>query len=43
MGAWTGFGYSAPFLFGGCMSLIAVIMMVTLMPKPAAGKLDSNI
>ena len=35
MGTWTGFGYPAPFLFGGCMSLIAVILMVTWMPKTA--------
>jgi len=35
MGPWTGFGYPAPFLFGGCMSLIAVILMVSWMPKTA--------
>lgn len=32
-GSWMGLGTAAPFLFGGCMSLLAVILMVTWLPK----------
>jgi MFS family permease len=33
VGSWAGFGPSAPFLFGGCMSLIAALLMILWMPK----------
>lgn len=36
VGSWTGFGPSAPFLFGGMMALIAAILMIFWMPKKAA-------
>lgn len=36
LGAWSGFGPSAPFLFGGTLALIAALLMVFWMPKPAA-------
>lgn len=34
IGAWRGFGPSAPFLFGGSLALIAALMMAFWMPKP---------
>lgn len=34
IGSWHGFGPSAPFLFGGLLSLIAVLLMVFVMPEP---------
>jgi MFS family permease len=33
LGAWTGFGPSAPFLFGGSMALIAALLMIFWMPR----------
>jgi MFS family permease len=33
LGAWSGFGPSAPFLFGGSMALIAAILMIFWMPR----------
>ena len=33
IGAWSGFGPSAPFLFGGSLALIAALMMAFWMPK----------
>jgi len=33
VGGWTGFGPSAPFLFGGTLALIAALMMIFWMPK----------
>ena len=33
MGSWNGLGQSAPFLFGGSMALLAVILMLTWFPK----------
>ena len=33
LGAWQGFGPSAPFLFGGILALIAAILMAFWMPK----------
>jgi MFS family permease len=33
LGSWTGFGPSAPFLFGGGLSLLAAILMLLWMPK----------
>ncbi|NLE45044.1 MAG: MFS transporter [Chloroflexi bacterium] len=33
IGAWQGFGAPAPFLFGAVMSLIAAILMATVMPS----------
>ncbi len=33
LGNWTGFGPSAPFLFGGVMALIAALLMVVWMPS----------
>jgi MFS family permease len=33
VGAWKGFGPSAPFLFGGVLALIAALMMAFWMPK----------
>jgi MFS family permease len=32
-GSWTGFGPSAPFLFGGTLALIAALLMAIWMPK----------
>ncbi len=32
-GAWSGFGPSAPFLFGGTLALIAALLMALWMPK----------
>jgi MFS family permease len=32
-GAWSGFGPSAPFLFGGSLALIAALLMVFWMPR----------
>jgi MFS family permease len=35
LGAWAGFGPSAPFLFGGAMALAAALLMAFVMPgKP---------
>jgi MFS family permease len=34
-GSWSGFGPSAPFLFGGSLALIAALMMAFWMPKVA--------
>lgn len=34
VGAWAGFGPSAPFLFGGSLALIAALLMAFWMPKP---------
>jgi MFS family permease len=34
VGAWGGFGPSAPFLFGGSLALIAALLMAFWMPKP---------
>ncbi len=33
VGAWSGFGPSAPFLFGGTLALIAALLMAFWMPK----------
>jgi MFS family permease len=33
VGSWSGFGPSAPFLFGGTLALIATALMVVWMPK----------
>ena len=33
IGSWSGFGPSAPFLFGGTLALIAALMMIFWMPK----------
>ena len=33
IGAWAGFGPSAPFLFGAGMALCASILLLTWMPK----------
>jgi MFS family permease len=33
VGAWKGFGPSAPFLFGGSLALIAALLMIFWMPK----------
>ena len=33
LGAWKGFGPSAPFFFGGALALIAVLLMAFWMPK----------
>ena len=33
LGSWSGFGPSAPFLFGGGMALIAAILMTFWMPR----------
>jgi len=33
VGSWSGFGPSAPFLFGGTLALIAALMMIYWMPK----------
>lgn len=35
MNSWSGFGPAAPFLFGGSMALLAVILMLTWLPKSA--------
>jgi MFS family permease len=37
-GSWGGFGPSAPFLFGGILALIAVLLMAWWMPKTVAIK-----
>ncbi len=34
LGAWQGFGPSAPFLFGAALALLAVVLFVTWVPKP---------
>jgi MFS family permease len=36
LGAWKGFGPSAPFFFGGTLALIAVLLMAFWMPKAQA-------
>jgi len=33
MGSWSGFGPSAPFLFGGTLALLAALLMIFWMPK----------
>jgi MFS family permease len=33
VGAWQGFGPSAPFLFGGCLALLAALLMVAWLPR----------
>lgn len=33
VGSWTGFGPSAPFLFGGALAMIAALLMIFWMPK----------
>ncbi len=38
IGPWSGFGPSAPFLFGGTLALIAAILMAFWMPKSATEK-----
>ncbi len=38
VGAWKGFGPSAPFLFGGTLALIAALMMIFWMPKVSVNK-----
>lgn len=46
LGSWTGFGPSAPFLFGGSLALIATLLMIFWMPAAgtsrAAGKNSSQ-
>lgn len=36
IGAWHGFGPSAPFLFGGALALVAAVLMMFWMPKAEA-------
>jgi MFS family permease len=36
MGGWSGFGASAPFVFGGSMALIATLLMILWMPRATA-------
>lgn len=38
VGGWHGFGPSAPFLFGGTVSLIACMLMAFVMPEPHGEK-----
>ncbi len=38
IGSWTGFGPSAPFLFGGTLALIAASLMAFWMPRKTANK-----
>jgi MFS family permease len=33
VGNWAGFGPAAPFLFGGCMSLVAALLLIFWMPR----------
>ena len=33
IGSWSGFGPSAPFYFGGCLALLAAVLMLVWMPK----------
>jgi MFS family permease len=40
VGAWDGFGPSAPFLFGGCLALLAALLMALWMPKNPAKEID---
>jgi MFS family permease len=35
LGAWSGFGPSAPFLFGGALALLAAMLMAFWMPYPS--------
>jgi MFS family permease len=37
-GTWTGFGPTAPFLFGGVLAIIAAVLMLVWMPKATAPK-----
>jgi MFS family permease len=37
VGAWQGFGPSAPFLFGGCLALLAALLMVAWLPREVKG------
>jgi MFS family permease len=41
LGAWSGFGPSAPFFFGAAMALIAVLLMAFWFPKIIAGTVES--
>jgi len=36
MGSWSGFGASAPFVFGGSMALIATLLMILWMQRATA-------
>ncbi len=36
LGAWGGFGPSAPFFFGGAMALIAAVLLFLWNPRPIA-------
>lgn len=38
VGSWSGFGPSAPFLFGGTLALIAAMLMAFVMPKTGVKK-----
>jgi MFS family permease len=38
VGAWPGFGPSAPFIFGGTLALIAAVLMAFWMPRVTTGK-----
>jgi len=40
-GGWGGLGPSAPFLFGGCLALIAALLMALWMPKTPAQNMVS--
>lgn len=40
LGAWHGFGPSAPFLFGGTLALIAAVLMAFWMPKTRLSNLE---
>jgi MFS family permease len=43
LGAWAGFGPSAPFLFGGAMALVAALLMAFVMPgKPMNDAATTN-
>lgn len=37
MGAWSGFGPSAPFCFGAAMALIASVLLLVMFPEERAG------
>ena len=40
IGSWSGFGPSAPFLFGGTLALIAAFLMIVWMPKTRSDSLN---
>lgn len=40
VGAWQGFGPSAPFLFGGTLALVAAVLMALWMPKSRVENAD---